>query len=547
MARSVGSAAAQGLESGFRLAMDVSNQREQQRRNDMLDAQRAEDRSLSQARQLRADKGAALKTQADLAGSDIQRAVDAGAAPDRGMVDAYTKTRGALNANLAETSGVNPDEIMRTVNAGTKALTDSGGDMTKFSGEQLRAAVARTGHPIATFQRGPNGEVPPAIQAMQDFAQGMETGNIQSVVKAANIVYAPSLKAGIGEASPHGGKIVGKEIVDLVPDPNGDPQEPRYIPVLKIYVNDGTSAGTKGAPYGATGFYTAPVTEDRSSRNDARVKSIGMKDGMEAFGKTAELAALLDSPEGKAKLQEATSPGFDGDALAAQVARLGFKRKPTKAEEVGLEEAIREKVRQPGRLEVARVKAEETRTTNAEKPQSGAAGTMQAKLDAVDADTGLSAKQREIEKRAIRSGIKPGKYTGDAPAGGGKGGAPGLSKEERADIKEESDALDKKEQRVIALAKLNEPKEPKALGSVEGVNETAVAEHAKKVAKYERDVRSHEQGLKTALEKIGKEQDELTQRRQTRADARTPSLADAKKPGGAPPKKTAAGATVSNW
>lgn len=542
MARSVGEAGAMGLERGFRLAMDVTSQREQQRRNDALDAQRSEDRGLAQARAQRqddrqagADQAAALGQQEAMHNAELQGIADTGSAPppdvQRALVARGRGLQDARGKLLAKTSGYDFDGAMRAGQVDLKSMIAAGDNVGSLTGEQIqRAVTVGTRQPHTKFLRGPNGEPSQAEADAQAMIGGLETGDVDQIVKGANGLYAPSLLAGVGEPSPHGGKVVGKQIVNLVPAPDSDPKDPRYIPVMRVFVSN--CQGKKGAPFNASGYYDAPLTEDRSSRPDAKVKSIGMKDAMDYVGNNLQLVDLLNRDDVRAKMAEPSN--FDSDQFVQELARRGIRKRLTKAEEVGLEEGAREAVRQPGRLEVARVKAEETRKTNDEKPASGSAGTMEAKLAAVDADAGLTEKQKAVERRAIRSGIKPGKYTGDGGGGGGGGGkgssGAGLSKEERADIKEESDALDKKEQRVIALSKLNEPKEPKALGLIESQNENAVAAHRAKVGKYERDQRSHDQALKASLEKIGKEQDELTQRRQSRADARNPGLGDAKRP-----------------
>ena len=55
-------------------------------------------------------------------------------------------------------------------------------------------------------------------------------------------------------------------------------------------------------------------------------------------------------------------------------------------------------------------------------PGSGRSVTIHA--IAVDEDDSLTPQQKAIEKRAIRSNIKPGKYTGDGSGGGSSGDSP---------------------------------------------------------------------------------------------------------------------------
>ena len=546
MARSVGEAISNGLESGVNMALRISESRDQKARQQRADEMQQQSLADARSRQQRADKLTALTAQQGAMANEVQAAESAGLqlpADRQASIAAGTSAiKGRMNRIYAQMGGADLTAIDKRYSEALKGIKEGKVDPSSLPGAEFGALISQaTGHSPKAFMRdGDN--LSPIETAAQQVMQGLDSGDTDTVLKGLNVVLAPEVNRIKGKPSPHGGTIVGAEIAALYPDPSkkgGD--DPHLIPMLKVYVDDPKSRGPR-MENGATGHYMAPVTEGRDTGPNAKVKSISTSRGLEFIGNYLKLADQLNTPEGAAKMQEAyATPGATPDDWLLVKAKLGVKAPKKTTEAFTLK---------PGEVRIERdlgadgraIPGSERRTEGPPKTTAaGRPGAMQQQIDAIDAlvdDGTLTEEEGTARKKALAAKVSTGTKAQGLAAGGGKGGgkgaggAPALSKEERADIKEESDALDKKEQRIIQRAKLDEPKEPKALSLVESSNEAAVAAHAKRVAKYEADLAAHEKRLKTDLEKIAKEQDELTERRQRRADVRNPAAAGSPKPAG---------------
>lgn len=458
MARSVGEAAAVGLESGFRLGMDVVQRRRDNERQDRLDQQSEMERQRQRTRQDEADQLAALGEQEKAHAGEVAAMATLDTPPDeatqRALAERGQALRAAKSDILKRRSGFDIDAARKQGKVDLDTIMKAG-SASEVSGEQIaRAITTQTGRAHTRYMRGPQGEPSEVEQQGMSVIQGIESGDTAKALPGINFLYRPQMLKGIGEKSPHGGTIVHKEIVDLIPDPRSTPDDPRYIPTIRVYVReDGRGHGNEGRQ-GATGHYDAPMTKDRSSAKDAEVQSIGMAEAMDYIGQNMQIAELVNQPDVVQKLQEPS--GWDSALYEQEVSRYVPKQ--------GEKKVTQTVIPQGGKLVTSTTDKKGNVTTTTmdgnpkPEPVNKQAELLQAKLDAVDEDESLTPKQKEIEKRAIRSGIKPGKYTGDgggAGGGGGKGGGSSKEDDKRIgrtlqSIKEDRLALEKKKDVLLA-------------------------------------------------------------------------------------------------
>lgn len=338
MAKSLGSgfAAAQGLESGFRLALGVQQgQREQERqdallaRQSRLDTQSDETLRLERARQQRTDQASAIS----LGRASLQRQGQSLAAAG-GTVNPTTAANLSAQAdalNNAETGLVNgalgsagvsidPKKYQQFGAEGVNKLKAN--DIPGLAPGQFTAAVnVATQRPTSDFMRGPNGE-PSKIDAALGAIAHSQDRNSPEALQGANFLYGPDLNKGLGEQSPQGGIILGKEIVHLADDPRAPAGDPRVVPVVRVWVGKGTDNAPQipGAPQGATHYYDAPLTRDRSSNPDDPARSISLNKATENMDLHFQLADLLNSDQGRAQLQkDAQQAPFDQNAFFAKL------------------------------------------------------------------------------------------------------------------------------------------------------------------------------------------------------------------------------------
>lgn len=461
MARSVGEAAAVGLESGFRLGLDVVQQRRNNERQDRLEQQSAAERERLIQRQEESDQLTALGEQEKMHAAEAASMASLDTPPDEATQRAFAERGQALRAAksdiLKRRSGFDIEGAKQQGKVDLDKIMQAG-SAADVSGEQIaRAITTQTGRAHTRYLRGPQGEPSEVEQQGMSVIQGIESGDTAKALPGINFLYQPQMLKGVGEKSPHGGTIVHKEIVDLIPDPRSTPDDPRYIPTIRVYVReDGRGHGNEGRR-GATGHYDAPMTKDRSSAKDAEVQSIGMAEAMDYIGQNMQIAELINQPDVVQKLQEPS--GWDSSMYEQELARAGVRKPEKKVTQTVLPAGatlITTTTDKKGNISTST-----TQGNPKPEPVNKQAELLQAKLDAVDEDESLTPKQKEVEKRAIRSGIKPGKYTGDGggagAGGGGKGGSGGTSKEEDKrvgrvlqSIKEERLALDKKKDVFLA-------------------------------------------------------------------------------------------------
>lgn len=340
MARSVGEAAALGLESGFRLATDFSRQKREEERQARLDAQNAEGLQYTRSRQQEADRRAGLQGLAQLHKTEGQGYVDGGQKPSQEVMRDYAARgraiSGALTEDLQKSAGIDIPKRQQFGADGIKRL--SAGDVQGLAPGQFTAAINEsTGHPSSYFIDGPNGEPAPIKQAMAKISQGLANNDEASTLDGLNAAYGPRLDVGLGEESPHGGVILGKQFIKLVDDPRAPKDDPRVVPVVRVWVGSGTEnfngPSIPGAPQGTTGYYDAPITKGRSTRPDDPPISIRVHAAMDNLDNHLQLADLLNSPEGRAKLEQdqKAAPNVEGEFFRA-LAQQGVKAPKNKTE-----------------------------------------------------------------------------------------------------------------------------------------------------------------------------------------------------------------------
>jgi len=426
MAQSVGEAAARGLEAGFMLATNYQNRIRNQRRQEQQDAIAAEDRARTIQRQERADRSIALAMQeAELAREAQALANNPSATPEMKQdftlrSDAFKSTKDRF---LAEASGYDPQEVRKAAAADIEAIKT--GDLSKVKPGQLTRAVAAATGRSANEYRRIDGKPSAIEQAAMDFAQGMEAGDEQRTLRGLNTIFAPQLRKGIGDKSRHGGTIVAKQIIDVVPDPNSTQDDPKVIPTLRVYVNDGKGFRgpvPEGVPEGATGYYDAPLTESRSIDDNDPVKSISLSKAMDYIGQHMSLVEALNTPEAEQLFQADAGSGWDEQKYLDALSSYGAKKaKPVVKETVIPAGAtVRRTVTDPDTGEVI----EESSMQGAPKaPGTGRAETMLEYAQRMAKENGTTV---EAEYEKIRqAGMSPAQRN---PARGGRGGGGGGGK-----------------------------------------------------------------------------------------------------------------------
>lgn len=337
----LGGSIASGIESGFGIAMRGRQQALAE--EDRTRRQRLEDEAIGIQREDRSRK---------LAMEDEDRALNA-------INDEYEQMRLQGEGLLKQYGGAPPPEIATPYTQRFETLSRTRNDMLRKRYEpivqrreqeardlasrletgQVRfedvpdrqfydALVASTRRDPADFV-SPDGKAPSRVgQAATDIRTGIETGNEGMVLRGANVLFEPELKVGVGDTGRHGGKIVGKRIVKFIPAPD-DPSQ--LLPVLRVYTSDGkvdTAGEAKrmelirqedpDAPDGATGYYLAPVTEDRTPYGNP--KPLDMQKAMDYAARAETLSAFLARPEARAKYERGAKeagPAGGGDFLSA--------------------------------------------------------------------------------------------------------------------------------------------------------------------------------------------------------------------------------------
>ncbi len=431
MARSIGEAIATGLDTGFSRVQQYQAQRDAKARQDRLDQQHETTLATARQRQTDADALGALNQQEKLLQEEEQGVIDSGVPRDQasqmdfsGRVKSLRAARGKL---LSKAAGYDFTAQDTAGKADLEAIQSGKADpATLKPGQLLRAATVATGRDPADYIRPPGG-MAPIEKAGADVLEGLQAGDMNRVVGGLNVLHAPELSVGVGSDSKHG-KIVAKQIVNVVQDPrSNDPENPKVIPIMRVFVNSGKDFRgpvPPGMPEGSTGYYDAPLTENRSTDPNDPVKSVGVRDFMARMGKQMQAVELLNSPQVLAKLQEDQAAWNPGEYLAARssVGAKATKSLTTTMTPIRAGETVLEQTKDAS----GRVVSERRIEGNPKAVAPRRAGTTQEKIDAINGQReseGGSLSDEEADA-AISGLVKTISTAKPAGRGGGSGSNP---------------------------------------------------------------------------------------------------------------------------
>lgn len=443
MARNLGGIA-EGLVAGAQLGMQLNDRRDRKVREDEDRALAAEERATRNNRQAVHDERQAAEY-AHTVASDRQKGaisrfanitsqygtfeaappeVQAAASKDAEEAEAaITAAQSRRNQVAFGQERQELSDIMSNLQTGRVQLDEVPPDKLYLS---LANALQRD---PTDFMQGPDGAPSPVAKAVGDITTGMETGNSGMINSGANVLFAPELRKGVGTPSAHGGKIVGKEIIRLVPHP----ENPELVtPVVRVYVDQG---GDFKGPRGSrqeTSYYDAPLTQGRSSDPNDPVKFINLKQAMDRVGQMGMLTEVVNQPELRARLDEGrTSAGGRTKALIDNYSALGAAAAPKK--QITTRDL---KIPADGGFTLRETVDPQGRVTGTERIQhpdrparTGALETRLALVDRMRESGDFSAGEADEAEQAA-FGIRP-----RAPRGGGGGGGKAGGKVTEAAVK----------------------------------------------------------------------------------------------------------------
>lgn len=459
---SIGGAAAAGLESGFRMAQDFQTRKDRKAESDRDYELRKSALDSSMARQDKSDARQAV--------IDARADADYG---DKVADDVHKGTVGDFSAVVAQYGSL--EAVPPAVRARLEKRATEAGDMVaaaqkkrsalafgqqaqqlddvvtnlttgrvqadQLPPEKLFMALAHaTKRDPADFMRGPDGSPSRIATAVGDITAGLETGNEGMLLSGANTLFSPELRRGVGSESPHGGKIIGKEIIKMIPHP-GNPE--LVSPVVRVYVDQGADfRGPRGA-HNSTGYYDAPITERRSTDPDDNVKFINMKDALDRVGQMGMLTETLNHPEIRTKLEEgrATAGSQVKDHLDQYFA-LGAAAAPKKVlntTAINMPANGGTTLLRTTDAQGREVKREEIKHADKQYRESN----LSVKLDAIEEDETLSAEEKALQRKAVLTGIKP-KAAGGGGGGSGSAGGKVTEAETKGVIKDATAVMDGK-------------------------------------------------------------------------------------------------------
>lgn len=311
---SIGAAAASGLESGFRMAQGFQDRKDRKEESDRDFELRKHQLNVTEARQSKLD----TRQDAEYAGKvadDLHKDTVGEFAATTAQYGSWETTPPEVQARLsrkANAAGQAADaarkrstelafgvqaqkakDIITNLQTGRIKLTD-------VPDTEYAVAVADALGDPRQYLRGKDGSPSPVESAVQDVTNGMSTQNHGMWVRGANVLLADDLQRPVGTEGAHGGQIVGQELLDFIPHPTN----PNLVsPVVRVYVDQGKQfVGPRGKS-NSTAYYDAPITEDRSTGPDAKVKWLDMKQLLDKAGQKAVAAEALNHPEARAKLE----------------------------------------------------------------------------------------------------------------------------------------------------------------------------------------------------------------------------------------------------
>lgn len=448
MATSFGAAAAQGLQTGFGMAMDLHRLEDQRRREKRQEEmqerefrERQQQRDFERERALRED-ARREREDARRIEDDALKAIEAEMAMLRGDMAGYYRSgqkdearekeyleraRDVSARRLAVLRKKYAPIIERTQQAArdiNSRLQSGQVSLRDLSGEELLTWIeGMTRRDPRDFLRGEGGKSRVGA-AVEEVVTGLETNNEGMLLRGVNVVLEPELKIGVGGSAKDGAEITGKEVYKLIPNPTNPGL---VMPVLRVRARRAD---------GAEGGYLAPITRGRTSREDDEVHpGFDLKRGFDVVGALGVFEEAVNDPVVRRKVEEALAErgGKPSDFLSAFLALGGkdedlvSKRKQVSRERVDLGgEVLEREVDDTGRV-IKETRLRKSAAPRIFAPRSGgstAAGiTLTERLiDEALAAGEITPEEAREERAALRRRLVES---------GGKGGNPPPSTGER--------------------------------------------------------------------------------------------------------------------
>jgi hypothetical protein len=288
MATSVGSAIAQGLESGFSMGLRADEAALRKRTENRA----TEEAGTRSAREDHAERRKGVMENIDLL--ERQQKMIVGRRGELEALSTAAQTAGEqVDPVLAKEHGELGEQLtglrQRALDYFSRAATGQLDPLQSSPAELYTNTIAATGRPLKELR-----EVPKYIA---DVQAGLQTNNPGLLVQGANGLFAPELRRGVGTESPYGGVITRKEIIGMDPavDNGGNPLPGKFMPRLRVYVAHPDASG-------GDVYYDAPMTKDGSAEDGAHVAIIDVKNSMDWMGNLGTLAAAIQRPDIAAKL-----------------------------------------------------------------------------------------------------------------------------------------------------------------------------------------------------------------------------------------------------
>jgi hypothetical protein len=288
MATDVGSAIAQGLESGFGRGLRADEAAMRKR----AETRAIEEASARGAREDRAERRKGVMENIDLL--ERQQKMIVGRRGELEALSTAAQTAGeSVDPVLSEEYGELGEQLtglrQRALDYFSRAATGQLDPLQSSPAELYTNTIAATGRPLKELRKVP--------KYIADVQAGLQTNNIGLLVQGANGLFAPELRRGVGTESPYGGIITRKEIIGMDPavDNERAPLPGKFMLRLRVYVAHPAAGGRDI-------YYDAPMTEDGSAEGGAHVAIIDVENSMDWMGNLGTLAAAIQRPDVAAKL-----------------------------------------------------------------------------------------------------------------------------------------------------------------------------------------------------------------------------------------------------
>lgn len=295
----------QGVNQGLQTGLGIADRIQQKQRQDQLDAERADDRTYQRGRQEKADAASARAAQraegldglklAEQTDKEAQQLALAGAAAgglsneQRTQLDGLKATSSSMRGNARKLLGY--EERAQQAKATIDEI-DRGTPLANIPGDRLGDAISYTfGHPASSFLDRDN--TPSEIgKAYAEFAQGMESGDMNALLTGANTMLRPEIEQGVGTKNAKGETIVGKRAIGVYPSAR-DPKKGVMDLAVTAQREDGT-----------TYEYPAWMTKDRGPAKGGDEHEFDIEPVLNRINAYGELLGKLNDPQNAPIVQQ---------------------------------------------------------------------------------------------------------------------------------------------------------------------------------------------------------------------------------------------------